>query len=313
MSTGPAADGTRIDVDLSVRGPFAGRALADFLTTRAVAGIEDHGLTDDGEHWYARTMRLSHGPGALRVVLTDQGDDTGSVPVTLMLADARDGDEAVTRTRRLIDAGADPAAIVRGLVADPVMGPLVTAEPGLRIPGHVDGDEMAVRAIFGQQVSVARARTMFTRLVEIHGDAVELGVEGLTRLAPTAAMVAAIPPEDFPMPRMRARAIRALCAALADGTIRLDHGVDPHETRARLLELPGIGPWTADYIRMRALGDPDVFLPTDAGTRRALASLGVPDDPADLAERWRPWRSYAQMHLWQHLHNDTGPSAHDRG
>ena len=185
---------------------------------------------------------------------------------------------------------------------DPLIGPLVRRTPGLRVPGHVDGNEVAVRAVLGQQVSVAGARTVAARLTRAHGRPLAQPAGELTHLFPDAATIAALDPEELPMPRSRGRALVTLCAALADGTIALDRGADRDDVRRALLALPGIGPWTADYIALRALGHPDVFLPTDIGIRDALTGLG--EDPAraaDLAERWRPWRSYAQLHLWQTL------------
>jgi AraC family transcriptional regulator of adaptative response / DNA-3-methyladenine glycosylase II len=182
---------------------------------------------------------------------------------------------------------------------------LVRGRPGLRVPGHVHGDELAVRAVLGQQVSVAGARTVAARLVAAHGRPVAHPQDGLTHLFPDAATIAALDPEELPMPRSRGRALVALCAALADGSIRLDRGADRDEVRRAMLAIPGIGPWTADYVALRALGHPDVFLPTDVGIRDALVRLG--HDPARgpaLAESWRPWRSYAQLHLWTSLSNE---------
>jgi AraC family transcriptional regulator of adaptative response / DNA-3-methyladenine glycosylase II len=170
------------------------------------------------------------------------------------------------------------------------------------VPGHVDGDELAVRAILGQQVTVAAARTAAGRLTEQYGDPIESPAEGLTLLFPTAARLAELDPESLPMPRARGRALLALCRALADGDLSLDRGADRDDVRRRLLEIPGIGPWTADYIALRALGHPDVFLPTDIGIRDALRRQAQdPAEAAALAERWRPWRSYALLHLWQTL------------
>jgi AraC family transcriptional regulator of adaptative response / DNA-3-methyladenine glycosylase II len=192
--------------------------------------------------------------------------------------------------------------VADAFVGDPTIGPLARRHPGLRVPGHVDGNELAVRAVLGQQVSVAGARTAAARLTERFGRPIAQPVEGLTHLFPDVATLAALDPEELPMPRSRGRALIGLCAALADGSLSLDRGPDRDDVRARLLEIPGIGPWTADYVAFRALGHPDVFLPTDLGTRHALTALG--QDPAraeELAERWRPWRSYAQMHLWQSL------------
>jgi AraC family transcriptional regulator of adaptative response / DNA-3-methyladenine glycosylase II len=168
----------------------------------------------------------------------------------------------------------------------------------------VDGHEVAVRAVLGQQVSVAGARTVAARLVATYGEALppSPAYASLTHLFPRAEVLAEVDPEDLPMPRARGLALNALCAALAAGDIPLDRSAERAEVRAKLLALPGIGPWTAGYIAMRALGDPDVFLPTDVGVRHALRARG--DDPRSaeqLSEAWRPWRSYALMHLWSSL------------
>jgi AraC family transcriptional regulator of adaptative response / DNA-3-methyladenine glycosylase II len=162
----------------------------------------------------------------------------------------------------------------------------------------------------GQQISVAGAATVAARLTERYGARLPTSTsfEGLDRAFPTAGSLAEADPAELPMPTARGRALTTLCAALAAGEIRLDRGGERAEVRARLLALPGIGPWTASYIAMRALGDPDVFMPTDVGVRHAFTRLGLdPNDGARLAERWRPWRSYAQLHLWSSL-DDTEDS-----
>jgi AraC family transcriptional regulator of adaptative response / DNA-3-methyladenine glycosylase II len=213
------------------------------------------------------------------------------------LADARDLAPAVERTRRLLDADCDPVAVDTALAEDDALRPLVRRRPGIRVPGHVDGAEIAVRAVLGQQVSVAAARTHAGRLVQEHGD--PLGLDGhheVTRLFPTSDRLAALDPEQLPMPRARGRALTGLAAAIADGRVRLDRSADRAEVRAALLALPGIGPWTADYVAMRALGEPDAFLPTDLGVRDAARRLGI--DVRAHSDAWRPWRSYALMHLW---------------
>jgi AraC family transcriptional regulator of adaptative response / DNA-3-methyladenine glycosylase II len=298
---------------LAVRTPFAGSALLDFLRTRAVPGLEAAGDTT-----YTRTLSLPHGSGVVTLELTDQPEpgSTALVPATFRLTDLRDLSAAVERVRRLLDADCDPLVIADAFAGDPVLGARVRALPGLRVPGHVDGDELAVRAVLGQQVSVAAARTAAARLVREYGEPVSSVVEpssvversrdhdhpGLTHLFPTSARLAELDPESLPMPRSRGRALVALCRALADGDVRLDRGADRDDVRHRLLAIPGIGPWTADYVALRALGHPDVFLPTDIGIRDALRGLGR--DPADasrLAASWAPWRSYAQLHLWQTL------------
>jgi AraC family transcriptional regulator of adaptative response / DNA-3-methyladenine glycosylase II len=197
----------------------------------------------------------------------------------------------VSRCRRLLDLDADPEAIDEVLAADPALTDEVLKDPGVRAPGATDGLETAVRAVVGQQVSVASARTVLSKLVVAAGGTF-----------PDAAGLLALPDGAFAMPAARRNTVRALAAAV-DGGLDLDGGADRAEARTALLALPGIGPWTADYVALRALGDPDVFLPTDLGVRRGAAALGLPSDPKRLeahAERWRPWRSYAVIRLWRH-------------
>lgn len=288
-----------VTMRLAVRTPFAGRALLDFLAVRAIPGVETAGAG-----WYARTLSLPHGSGTVRLEIPDvvETGQTAFVSATFALEDLRDTAAATERVRRMLDADCDPVAVSDAFAGDPVIGPLVRATPGLRVPGHVDGHEIAVRAVLGQQVSVAGARTVAARLVAEHGRPVAHPGEGLTHLFPSAATLAALSPENLPMPRSRGRALVALCSALASGEIALDRGPDRGAVREALLEIPGIGPWTADYIALRALGHPDVFLPTDIGIRDALAGLGRdPSTAAHLAEAWAPWRSYAQLHLWHTL------------
>jgi AraC family transcriptional regulator of adaptative response / DNA-3-methyladenine glycosylase II len=297
-ATGAATSGT-IETRVGVREPFAGAELLDFLALRAVRGVEAV-----GQGWYERTLSLPHGPGVVRVELVDR--PAGYVPCRFTLADARDLAPALERTRRLLDADCDPVAVDDELGADPHLAPLVRRRPGLRVPGHVDGVELAARAVLGQQVSVAGARTLATRLVAALGAPIDLaGDHQVTHLFPTADALAAIDPEQIAMPRARGRALAAVSSALADGSVVLDRSADRGEVRARLLALPGIGPWTADYVAFRVLGDPDVFLPTDVGVRNAAARLGI-DDVEARSEHWRPWRSYALIQLWSSL-GDPGP------
>ncbi len=300
---GSPAGGTgsgRLELRLAVRRPFAAGEMLAFLAGHAVAGVEQA-----GPGWYARTLRLPHGAGSGRLTLEDDDSSggTGFVRCELRLEDLRDVTAAVERCRRLLDADCDPVAVDDQLSGDPRLAPLVRSRPGLRVPGSVDGHEVAVRAVIGQQVSVAGARTVTAALVERYGLPVVGPAEtGPNRLFPTADVLAEVPPEDLPMPRARGRALNALCAALAAGEIPLDRSAPRSDVRRLLLALPGIGPWTADYVAMRALADPDVFLPTDIGVRRALDRLG--EDPAraeELSQEWRPWRAYAQMHLWSSL------------
>ncbi len=295
-----AAAPGHLDLRLAVRVPFAGADLVHFLSVRTVAGVET-----SGPGWYARTLALPHGTGRVRLDL-DADPGARFVRCRLEVEDLRDVPAAVERCRRLVDADCDPVAVEEALGEDPRLAHLVRARPGLRVPGHVDGDEVAVRAVIGQQVSVAGAATVAARLAERYGEPVPGNDAGVAdrphRLFPSAEALADADPADLPMPRARGRALVGLCAALAGGDIRLDRSADRDDVRARLLELPGIGPWTADYIALRALGHPDVFLPTDTGVRHAFTRIGLdPKSAPGAAEPWRPWRSYALMHLWTSL------------
>ncbi|HVE28512.1 MAG TPA: AlkA N-terminal domain-containing protein, partial [Mycobacteriales bacterium] len=289
---GPAERVTgAIVLRLPYRAPIELDALLRFLGARAVPGVEE---------WsggvYARSLPLPHGPG---VVALSAG--TGFVRCELRLTDLRDLAAAVQRSRRLLDLDADPTAVQAALGADPLLGPLVRKASGLRVPGHVDGAEMAVRAVVGQQVSVPAGTRLATRLTEAYGEPLRSPHGTVTRLFPTPR---ALREAQIGMPASRLRALRAIAGALAGGQLDLHPGADRAEAERRLLQLPGIGPWTASYLALRALRDPDVFLPTDVGVRHALDRLGVPSDPASaaaLAESWRPWRSYGLLQLWHSL------------
>lgn len=285
-STGTAG---RLSLRLAVRQPFHKQGLLDFLGARAIGGVE----FVDGDV-YARVIGLPHGAGVARLTLHDD-----HVGCELELADLRDTAVAVERCRNLLDLDADPVAIADILSADPVLAPLVAAAPGLRLPSQVDGFEVAVRAIVGQQVSVAGARTILGRFAKTYGVPVEFELaaeHGLTHAFASPEALAEAEPTSLSMPTARARALIGVAQAVADGKIDLDPGADRDATRADLVALPGIGPWTADYISMRALANPDVLLETDLVIRRVLDALGL---TVVEAERWRPWRSYAAMHLWQ--------------
>jgi AraC family transcriptional regulator of adaptative response / DNA-3-methyladenine glycosylase II len=293
----PSGSG-RVDVRLPVRAPFDARALEIFLARHQVPGVEAA-----GPGWFARSLRLPHGPATLRLDLAGpQVSATApAVHCRLHLSDLRDLAPAVERCRRLLDADCDPVAVDAALAADDLLAPLVARRPGLRVPGHVDGDELAVRTVLGQQVSLAAANRLCGVVAALAGEPLpdELATEGVERVFPSSDQVAALDDTTLPMPWTRARALSGLASALAAGEVSLDRSADRASTRDALLARPGIGPWTADYVLMRALGDPDVFLPTDVAVRRVLAAHGV--DRADLerrAEPWRPWRSYALMHLW---------------
>ena len=277
---------------LPFRPPIDLPRLFGFLAARAVPGVEEVTAST-----YRRTISLPNGRGILSLRNVDQAR---WVECELELDDLRDVTAAVQRCRRLLDLDADPDAVSGFLVSDEVIGPLARACPGRRSPGHVDGDELAMRAVLGQQVSVAAARRLGARLTAEYGKPLARPSGTLTHCFPDAATVAAADPAALPMPAARARALVTLAAALASGEVALHPGADRDEAAARLLALPGIGPWTVAYIRMRALSDPDAFPATDVGVLRALAALGAGAGVA-VAERWRPWRSYAVHHLWATL------------
>jgi AraC family transcriptional regulator of adaptative response / DNA-3-methyladenine glycosylase II len=283
---------------LPYRPPIDLARVLGFLAARAVPGVEVVTATE-----YQRTVNLPNGPGVacLRIV-----PGQNWVECSLALADLRDVTAAVQRCRRLLDLDADPLAISASLAPDPVVGPLAQACPGRRAIGAVDGDEIALRAVLGQQVSVAAARRLAGQLTALCGQPLPTaGADAAPALVfPDAATVAGLNPETLPMPRSRARALVGLAEALASGAVCLDPGADREEAAARLLALPGIGPWTAGYIRMRALADPDAFPAGDVGVLRALRLRGRPAGPgadAAAAQSWRPWSAYAVHHLWATL------------
>jgi AraC family transcriptional regulator of adaptative response / DNA-3-methyladenine glycosylase II len=298
---GAAAGGTQeIRLRLPCRRPFSPESVLGFLGTRAVPGVEElQGPT------YRRSLRLPHGHAIVALTAADAGDDGPAfVDAGLHLSDLRDLTSAVSRCRQLLDLDADPVAILEALGPDPSIGALVTADPGRRVPGTTDGFELAVRAIIGQQVSVSGARTIAGRLVAAAGEALPESFGGITHLFPTPAALVALAeesPATFSMPAGRRNAVSALAAAVISGDVVIDPGADPTELRSSLVALAGVGTWTAEYVAMRALRDPDAFMPTDLGIKRAAQTLGLPTDPVPLtalSETWRPWRSYAMVHLW---------------
>ncbi len=288
------AEPGEIALRLSYRRPCDVAATLGFLGRRAVPGVEATVDGPDGAAFH-RVLDLPHGPAWVRLAPGPAGEaGPAYVRAHLRLTDLRDLTGAVARCRRLLDLDADPVAIDAALAGGPLAGHVV-ARPGLRVPGSVDGAELAVRAVLGQQISVAGARTLAGRLAAAYGRALEPAPStGITHLFPRPEALAAADPGELPMPRARARALVALAGALASGALPLDGSADRADVERRLLAAPGIGPWTAGYIRMRALRDPDVWLGSDLEIRKALARLpGVPD-PAS----WSPWRSYAVLQLW---------------
>jgi AraC family transcriptional regulator, regulatory protein of adaptative response / DNA-3-methyladenine glycosylase II len=247
--------------------------LIEFLARRAVRGVE---AVEDGT--YRRSLRLCHGAGVVELTPADD-----AVRCELHLDDPRDEAEALTAARRTLRLDVDPRAIADRLGGDPVIGALVRAAPGRRIPGHHDPFELAVRAVLGQQISVEAAATLAARLVAMCGDALPEPTRGVTHVWPSPEWFARLDPEHLPMPRARGRTLVALGGV---------GGTD------RLSEVPGVGPWTASYVALRS-GDDDAFLPTDLGVRHGLAALGQdPRRAAEVAEAWRPLRALGVAHLW---------------
>ncbi len=280
-----------VSVRLPFRQPLCLDNLFGHLAATAVPGVEEW---RDGA--YRRTLRLPHGHGI--VALKPAPDH---VACRLALTDLRDLSTAISRCRRLLDLDADPVAVDAALGADSVLAPLVARAPGRRVPRTVDPQELAVRAVLGQQVSTAAARTHAARLVQAHGTPVSDPAGGLNALFPDPLALAALDPDALALPRSRRTTVQRLVAALVSGVLDLDAGADRQQARAQLGALPGIGPWTTETIAMRALGDPDAFLPGDLGVRIAARALGLPTTPAALmaaTQHWRPWRSYAVQHMW---------------
>jgi AraC family transcriptional regulator, regulatory protein of adaptative response / DNA-3-methyladenine glycosylase II len=279
---------------LPVRTPFAYEGVFGHLAAGTVPGCEE---VRDGA--YRRSLRLPAGSAV--VTLTPAVDH---VRCQLVLDDFRDLATAIARCRRLLDLDADPEAVVDALSRDPELAAVVEKAPGQRIPRTVDEAELAVRAVLGQQVSTKAARTHAGRLVAAYGRPVHDPEGALTHTFPSLEQLADIDPIHLAVPKARQRTVSALIAGLADGSVVLDAGSDWESARAQLLALPGVGPWTAEVIAMRGLGDPDAFPASDLGLRLAAEQLGLPTDQRKLVERsarWRPWRSYATQHLWTTL------------
>ena len=289
-----------IRLRLPVRQPFQLASVLQFLSVRSLTGIE---VAESNS--YTRSIRLVHGYGIIRLTpSTNSAIADTFVHADLQLTDLRDLAVAVERSRQLLDLDADPVAIYGALYRDPLIGSAVTKNPGLRVPGSVEGFELVVRAIIGQQVSVQGARTIANRIILAAGEKLSQTEGKITHLFPTPSAVRELidsHPEIFTMPSRRRLALAAVAKAVEDGTVLLDTGVDRSELRQSLEAIPGIGRWTSEYVAMRALRDPDAFMPTDLGLIRAVTRLGMPIDSkrlAVVADRWRPWRSYAMIHLW---------------
>lgn len=275
---------------LAYQPPFEPSSLFGHLAATAVPGCEE---VRDGA--YRRTLRLPRGAG---IVALRPG--VGAVECRLLLDDADDEAVALERCRQLLDLDADAATASAALAEDSALAPGVAAAPGRRIPRTVDPAELAIRAVLGQQVSTAAARTHAGRLVAALGSSLADPEGGLTHLFPTAEQLADSDLSALTGPQARRDALRSLAAALASGVVRLEPGADPNDARVGLGALPGIGPWTVELVAMRALGDADAFPVSDLGVRKGAAELGLPTGGALVghAERWRPWRAYAVQYLW---------------
>ena len=279
---------------LPYRPPFDWPSLLSWLGARTLPGVSEATATA-----YRRTLRLAGGAALVSLEPVDS-----HIRCTLRLEAMADLTSAVRQCRRLLDLDADPTSVVELLATDRTLAPLVRRRPGLRAPGAVDGTELALQAVLGQQVALGAARTFATRLVTAHGDVIKLADPTLTHLFPRAEQIADADLSRLGVPKARQATIRALAQAIASGALALDPGADRAEVRRRLLAIPGIGEWTAGYIVMRALGDPDTFLATDLGVKKAAARLGLDATGRAIIEHsvgWRPWRTYATHHLWATL------------
>ncbi len=286
-----AATAGTLSLRLPFRKPFCPDNLFGHLAATAVPGVEEW-----REGAYRRTIRLTNGHAVVALKPTPD-----HVACQISLTDQRDLASAISRCRWMLDLDSDPVAVDAVLSQDPLMAKLVAGSPGRRVPRTVDPAEFAVRAVLGQQVSTAAARTHAGRLVRAYGDPVPDPHGGLTHLFPTPQVLAAMDPADLAMPQSRRRTMMGLVEELAQGRLDLGLGADWREARARLNTLHGFGPWTVESIAMRSLGDPDAFLAGDLGIRLAAEQLGMPASPKTLTTHshlWRPWRSYAVQYLW---------------
>lgn len=277
-----------IDLVLAYRAPLDAEGIFSWMAARALPGVEFATATS-----FARHLRM---PGAAVWFEVRQEQDER---LHLRARVTRLGDLAplVATVRRIFDLDADPLGVDEALSAHPELSRLVARIPGIRVPGSADPHEMLIRAMVGQQITVVAARTALTSLAEQLGEEIDGG-----HLFPTMSAIAEHGADVLRGPAARIRAITGAATALADGSLTLTVGDDRAAQRAALLAMPGIGPWTADYVRMRVIGDPDVFLPGDVAVRAGAASAGIPADPKPLtawAERTAPWRSYLTAHLWR--------------
>lgn len=278
---------------LSFRPPLDWNALISFLGRRATPGVE--WVADEV---YGRTISLDGQAGQIEARLADDG---GAVELRIAFPTSRGLLRIVERARRVFDLGADPAAIADSLSGDPLLRSGIARRPGLRVPGAWDGFEIAVRAILGQQVSVAAARTLAGRLVDAYGES--FAINSTLRIFPTPQKLVRADLTKIGVVRTRADAIRALARAAVRGDLSFTSITDPAAFAGALQQLPGVGAWTAEYIIMR-LGEPDAFPAGDLMLIRASGAASA-RELRDRAEAWRPWRAYAAIHLWQRVGDDA--------
>ena len=290
--TAPAADAGVVRLRLPARPPFDAAGVFAWLAARALDGVEVAGPDS-----YERTLALPGGPALVRL---SPSTEAPGIDVDARLATLADLPPLVARVRRLFDLDADAVAIDEALGADPAFAASVESAPGVRLPGCLDPHELVFRALIGQQVSVAAARTALARLAADLGEHLEL--DGPRVLFPTAAAIAERGGEVLRGPAARIRTIVDVATRLASGELVVAAERERRDLQAELLAVPGIGPWTAGYLAMRVTRAPDVLLVSDLALRNGAARLGLPDDPRELdrrGARWAPWRSYASMHLWR--------------
>lgn len=283
-----------IELFLPYRAPLDMAGVFAWMSARALNGVER-----GDEHSFERNLLLAGGPVWFRIARAD----ADRLQLTVRLSHLGDLPTVVARARRLFDLDADPLATDAAVGAIPELAPLVARTPGIRVPGTADPHELLIRAMVGQQISVPAARTHLGNLVAELGEVTDVsGSHELDRLFPTMAAIAEHGARVLRGPKARITAITEAAAAIAAGELELTTGDDSLQQRERLLALRGVGAWTADYVRMRVVGDPDLLLPGDVAVRTGAVHAGIPGEPkalSDWAAQAAPWRSYLNAHLWR--------------
>ncbi|MBD2763169.1 DNA-3-methyladenine glycosylase 2 family protein [Kocuria sp. cx-116] len=284
-----------VDIGLSYREPIDLPGLFDWFAARAIPGLEH------ADAWsYARAVHLSGGPAWFRVYTSP--NSRSDLRLQARVAEMQDLPVLMARVRRLFDLDADPVAVDTALTTLSTISPLVAAAPGIRVAGCVDPHELLIRTMIDQKISVAAARTVLTRITTELGGPAPAFALGLTHMFPTMESIAERGGAVLLGPKTRRNAVVTAAEALAAGRLRLGFGDDSHEQRKALLALTGVGPWTAEYVRMRVTGDPDVFLIDDGALRAGARRAGLPAGKSELlawSAQAAPWRSYLTTHLWR--------------